>query len=115
MGVVMSRNPVYLPAALYSAAKAAGADMAGYEVQQPIPMTGGLAVRRLDPDVSKMNRKQRRSMMRKTGRTWAQARELAKQRDRDRANEAAVVKAAAKLPPAEARKALAEWAARGGK
>lgn len=67
-----------------------------------------------DP-VQAMNRKQRRAAMRKTGRTWAEARELARQRDRDAANERAVVKAATKLSPYEARKALAEWAARGGK
>lgn len=58
-----------------------------------------------------MNRKNRRAAVRKNGLTWKGARQIR----RERAAEAKLAAAASKLSPEEARKALAEWAARGGK
>jgi len=49
------------------------------------------------------------------GYSWARARRLAQQAKADRAAEAEVAAEASKLTPEQARRALAEWAARGGK
>lgn len=61
--------------------------------------------------IEKMNRHQRRRHLRELGYTWAQARSLARQQ----AAEASVAAKASHLSPEQARKALAEWAARGDK
>lgn len=69
----------------------------------------------LSPDVSKMNRAQRRRHMRQLGYTWRQARALAAQQARDRDAEAKIAAKASRLTPEQARQALAQWAERGGK
>lgn len=61
-----------------------------------------------------MNRHQRRAAMRSTGHSWASARELAKRQERDAKAEKRLAAQAMKMSPEEARKALAEWAQRGG-
>lgn len=67
-----------------------------------------------DP-VRRLNRQARRRAMRETGHTWASARALARRQEREAAMEAKVAAAAYRMTPEQARKALAEWAARGGK
>ena len=68
-----------------------------------------------DPPVHLMNRHQRRAHMRTLGHTWGSARRLSKRMDEEAAREKEIAAKASKLTPEEARKALAEWAARGGK
>lgn len=68
----------------------------------------------IDRVLPTMNRQQRRAAMRQTGRTWGGARELAKRMAREREMEAEVAAKASRLSPEGARRALAEWASKGG-
>lgn len=65
--------------------------------------------------IDQMNRRQRRRHLRELGYTWGQARALAKRQEREAAAESLVAAQASKLSPEQARQALAEWAAGGGK
>lgn len=119
VGIVMEFKAI-LEAARYDAMKAAGDDVSRFHRQGLIPTaglgsTGRPRAKSPSADPMTMNRQQRRAAMRKAGYTWAQARRNAKVRERSAENERAVAAAAAKLTPEQARQALAEWAARGGK
>lgn len=123
MGVLSRRrtgmDALFLPPAVYDDAVAAGYDMTHYVRQQPIPMIQDVAPELVRSAVGRppsvgMNRHQRRAAMKGTGHTWATARALAKRQDDDRKTEADLAARASRMSPVEARKALAEWAARGG-
>ena len=61
-----------------------------------------------------MNRNQRRAAMRRAGLTWKQGRAAALRKAEQVKTEAAYAALASKLTPAQAREALARWAAQGG-
>ena len=105
-------NPIILSPKLYDRAVAEGADLTGLVKEETIQTVAKQSPRAAEQvPVHQMNRHQRRSRMRSLGYSWAQARALARQQEA----EASVAAKASRLSPEQARKALAEWAARGGK
>jgi hypothetical protein len=63
----------------------------------------------------RMNRQERRALMRERGISWSAARAAARRRAQEEAAEREVTAKALLLTPAEARRTLAEWANRGGR